>query len=155
MGSKWSNTQADSNTSISSAARQKPSIPSQPVRSGEVLMAKRMGLSWRAGGERGTGMRLARSCAAGMALAGLIVAGLGACSGGDDDSSSDTTDAGHGDTTETSAAEDIDLQVFCDGFTAIDKAYFQLPKSSDAVKPSQNTWRSKSSAAEVSEIGRA
>src|SRR5262245_2073889 len=109
MGSKWSNTQADSNTSISSAARPSASMPSHPVRSGEVLMAKRTRLSCRTGGEGGTGMRLARRCAAGMALAGLIVAGLGACSG-DDDSSSDTTGAGHEDTTETSAAEDIDLQ---------------------------------------------
>ena len=72
-------------------------------------------------------MRLARRCAAGMALSGLIVAGLGGCSGDDDDdSSSDTTGASH-ETTETSAAEDIDIQTFCQGFTAIDKAYFQLP----------------------------
>ena len=34
-------------------------------------------------------MRLGPRCAAGLALAGLIVASLGACSSGDDDSSSD------------------------------------------------------------------
>ena len=48
-------------------------------------MAKRMRLSCRAGGPREDTMRLARSRAAGMALAGLIVAGLGGCGGGDDD----------------------------------------------------------------------
>jgi hypothetical protein len=78
-------------------------------------------------------MRLARRCAAGTALAGLIVAGLGACGGGDDDSSSDTTEARRQDTTETSAAEDIDLQAFCQGFTAIDKAFFQLPNDPNAL----------------------
>ncbi|HEY7071834.1 MAG TPA: hypothetical protein VH479_17040 [Acidimicrobiales bacterium] len=78
-------------------------------------------------------MGLARRYAAGMALAGLIVAGLGACSGGgDDDSSSDTTEPGHG-TTETSAAEDVDIQTFCQGFTAIDKAFFQMPNGADAL----------------------
>jgi hypothetical protein len=83
-------------------------------------------------------MRLARSCAAGIALAGLIVAGLGACGGGDDDdSSSDTTERDREETTETSAAEDTagdtDVQAFCDGFTAVDKAFFQLPNDPDAL----------------------
>jgi len=82
-------------------------------------------------------MRLARRCAAGVALAGLIVAGLGACGGDDDDSSSDTTERDREENTETSAAEDTagetDVQAFCDGFTAVDKAFFQLPDDPDAL----------------------
>jgi uncharacterized cupredoxin-like copper-binding protein len=78
-------------------------------------------------------MGLAGRCTAGMALAGLIVAGLGACGGDDDDSSSDTTDRDREEATETSAAEDIDIQAFCDGFTAVDKAFFQLPDDPDAL----------------------
>ena len=80
-------------------------------------------------------MRLARRCGAGIALAGLIVAGLGACGGGDDDdSSSDTTERDRDETTETSAAEDIDVQAFCDGFTAVDKAFFELPSDPEALR---------------------
>jgi hypothetical protein len=79
-------------------------------------------------------MRLARTCAAGAALAGLIVVGLGACGGGDDDeSSSETTESEGEATTETSAAEGIDIQTFCDGFTAVDKAFFGLPNDPDAM----------------------
>jgi hypothetical protein len=79
-------------------------------------------------------MRLARRCAAGMALAGLIVAALGACGGGDDDgSASDTTEGDSEETSETSAAEDVDVDVFCEGFTAVDKAFFQLPNDPEAL----------------------
>ena len=75
-------------------------------------------------------MRLGRRCAAGMVLAGLIVAGLGACGGGgdDDDSSSDTTE----EPTGTSAAE-VDVTQFCQGFTAVDKAFFGLPQDPSAL----------------------
>ncbi len=79
-------------------------------------------------------MGLTRRCAAGMALAGLIVAGVGGCGGGDDDdSSSDTTESDQDEATETSAADDIDIQAFCHGFTAVDKAFFRLPDDPDAL----------------------
>src|SRR5262245_20485968 len=51
IGSKWSNDQADSKISVSSAARHMASMSDHVVASGDVLIAKRMRPSWRATSE--------------------------------------------------------------------------------------------------------